>query len=94
MAQPEAFAVLTIDDDGKIRSALRRMLEDEGHEVGEAANAAEGYEALEKRRWDAVLLDLTMPGEHGLDALIRIREQAPDTAVIVVSGERAPSRTP
>ena len=87
MAQPEAFAVLTIDDDGKIRSALRRMLEDEGHEVGEAANAAEGYEALEKRRWDAVLLDLTMPGEHGLDALIRIREQAPDTAVIVVSGE-------
>jgi two-component system nitrogen regulation response regulator NtrX len=34
-----------------------------------------------------VLLDLTMPGEHGLDALLRIREQAPDTAVIVVSGE-------
>ncbi len=87
MAQQEQFAVLTIDDDGKIRSALRRMLEDEGHEVGEAANAAEGYAALEQRRWDAVLLDLTMPGEHGLDALIRIREQAPDTAVIVISGE-------
>ena len=34
-----------------------------------------------------MLLDLTMPGEHGLDALIRIREQAPDTAVIVISGE-------
>jgi two-component system nitrogen regulation response regulator NtrX len=34
-----------------------------------------------------VLLDLTMPGEHGLDALLKIREQAPDTAVIVVSGE-------
>ncbi|MEQ1833355.1 MAG: sigma-54 dependent transcriptional regulator [Candidatus Eisenbacteria bacterium] len=86
MAQ-EQFAVLTIDDDRNIRSALRAVLEDEGHEVGEAANAAEGYGMLDKRRWDAVLLDLTMPGEHGLDALIRIREQAPDTAVIVVSGE-------
>jgi len=87
MSQREHFAVLTVDDDARIRRTLRGVLEDEGHETGEAANAGEAYEALEKRRWDAVLLDLTMPGEHGLDALIKIREQAPDTAVIVVSGE-------
>src|SRR5690242_16029455 len=84
MPDREHFAVLTVDDDSRIRRMLRGVLEDEGHETGEAANA---YEALEKRRWDAVLLDLTMPGEHGLDALLKIREQAPDTAVIVVSGE-------
>ena len=87
MPQREHFAVLTVDDDARIRRTLRGVLEDEGHETGEAANASEAYEALEKRRWDAVLLDLTMPGEHGLDALLKIREQAPDTAVIVVSGE-------
>jgi len=87
MSQREHFAVLTVDDDARIRRTLRGVLEDEGHETGEAANAGEAYEALEKRRWDAVLLDLTMPGEHGLDALLKIREQAPDTAVIVVSGE-------
>src|SRR5262245_12929213 len=87
MPQREHFAVLTVDDDARIRRTLRGVLEDEGHETGEAANAGEAYEALEKRRWDAVLLDLTMPGEHGLDALVKIREQAPDTAVIVVSGE-------
>src|SRR5881397_1221280 len=87
MPQPEHFAVLTVDDDAAIRRTLRAVLEDEGHETGEAGNANEAYEALEKRRWDAVLLDLTMPGEHGLDALVHIREQAPDTAVIVVSGE-------
>ena len=87
MPQREHFAVLTVDDDARIRRTLRGVLEDEGHETGEAANAGEAYEALEKRRWDAVLLDLTMPGEHGLDALLKIREQAPDTAVIVVSGE-------
>jgi two-component system nitrogen regulation response regulator NtrX len=87
MPDREHFAVLTVDDDARIRRTLRGVLEDEGHETGEAANASEAYAALEKRRWDAVLLDLTMPGEHGLDALLKIREQAPDTAVIVVSGE-------
>src|SRR5262249_38886885 len=87
MPDREQFAVLTVDDDPRIRRTLRGVLEDEGHETGEAANASEAYTALEKRRWDAVLLDLSMPGEHGLDALVRIREQAPDTAVIVVSGE-------
>jgi two-component system nitrogen regulation response regulator NtrX len=87
MPEREQFAVLTVDDDARIRRTLRGVLEDEGHETGEAANASEAYAALEKRRWDAVLLDLTMPGEHGLDALLKIREQAPDTAVIVVSGE-------
>src|SRR5258706_7407514 len=87
MAQPEHFAVLTVDDDAAIRRTLRAVLEDEGHETGEAGTAGEAYAALEKRRWDAVLLDLTMPGEHGLDALLRIRDQAPDTAVIIVSGE-------
>jgi len=87
MPDRERYAVLTVDDDARIRRTLRGVLEDEGHETGEAANASEAYEALEKRRWDVVLLDLTMPGEHGLDALVRIRELAPDTAVIVVSGE-------
>src|SRR5262245_50048921 len=87
MAQREQFAVLTVDDDARIRRTLRGVLEDEGHETGEAGNASEAYQALEKRRWDAVLLDLTMPGEHGLDALLKIREHSPDTAVIVVSGE-------
>ena len=87
MAPRERYAVLTVDDDPRIRRTLRGVLEDEGHETGEAANASEAYEALERRRWDAVLLDLSMPGEHGLDALVHIRERAPDTAVIVVSGE-------
>jgi two-component system nitrogen regulation response regulator NtrX len=87
MPERERFAVLTVDDDARIRRQLCAVLQDEGHETGEAANAREAYEALERRRWDAVLLDLSMPGEHGLDALVRIHEQAPDTAVIVVSGE-------
>src|SRR5689334_3070283 len=83
----EPLQVLLVDDDAAIRRQLRGMLEDEGHAVAEAPSAAGAYEALERSRFDAVLLDLRMPGEHGLDALVRLREQAPDTAVIIVSGE-------
>ncbi len=87
MSKPEGFALLVVDDDAAIRRQLRGVLEDEGHRVSEAANAAEGYAAVERERFDAVLLDLRMPGEHGLDALLRLRERAPDTAVLIVSGE-------
>jgi len=87
MAERERFQVLVVDDDAAIRRQLRGLLEDEGHAVTEAPNAAAAYAALEARPQDVVLLDLRMPGEHGLDALLRLRELAPDTAVIVVSGE-------
>ena len=87
MAPAERFKILLIDDDSAIRRQLRGVLEDEGHETAEAPTAADGYAQLGKGAFDAVLLDLRMPGEHGLDALVKIREMAPDTAVIIVSGE-------
>ncbi len=87
MPTREGFSLLVVDDDAAIRRQLRAVLEDEGHRVSEATNAAEGGAALERERFDAVLLDLRMPGEHGLDALVRFREFAPDTAVVIVSGE-------
>ncbi len=87
MVERERFTVLMVDDDAAIRRQLRGVLEDEGHTTAEAPTAADAYAALERQRFDVVLLDIRMPGEGGLDALIRIRELAPDTAVIMVSGE-------
>jgi len=79
--------VLVVDDDSRIRRALRGILEDEGHAVDEAADAAQALATLEGRAFDAVLLDVNMPGMSGLDALVSIREGAPQTGVIMVSGE-------
>jgi two-component system nitrogen regulation response regulator NtrX len=79
--------VLVVDDDEAIRDALRLVLEHGGHGVHEAGTGDEAIALLDGRPVDAVLLDLNMPGMHGLEALERIREIAPDTAVIVVSGE-------
>jgi two-component system nitrogen regulation response regulator NtrX len=79
--------VLVVDDDSDIRRTLRGVLEDEGYEVAEAGDGASALAALEQRRFDAVLLDVKMPGMGGLEALHMIREQAPHTGVIMVSGE-------
>jgi len=87
MANRESLQILLVDDDSAIRRQLRGVLEDEGHVTTEAANASAAYAALEAKRFDVVLLDIRMPGESGLDALVRLREQAPETAVIIVSGE-------
>jgi DNA-binding NtrC family response regulator len=79
--------VLVVDDDPAIREALRAVLEHAGHEVDDAPSGEQGLERLGASRFDVVLLDLAMPGMHGLDALEAIHESAPDVAVIVVTGE-------
>ncbi len=87
MSPTRRLDVLIVDDDPAIRRQLRGVLEDEGHAVTEAESGDLALEALEKRRFDVALLDLQMPGMHGLDALDCMHERAPGTAVIVVTGE-------
>ena len=88
MSSPLRLDVLVVDDEAAQRRALRGTLEDRGHNVAEAESGDRALEMLEERPVDAVLLDLNMPGTHGLDALIKIRELAPEMGVIVVTGEK------
>jgi two-component system nitrogen regulation response regulator NtrX len=84
----ETLDVLVVDDEAPNRAFLRTILTGEhGHRVVEAANANEALKRIEEQRFDAVLLDIRMPGPSGLDALVTIQSIAPDTAVIMVSGE-------
>jgi two-component system nitrogen regulation response regulator NtrX len=87
MSTQERLEIMVVDDDPAIRGALRRALEGAGHAVQEAADAAAGLALLDPRATDVVLLDINLPGLDGLDALERFREQAPVTAVIMVTGE-------
>ena len=80
--------VLLVDDEESLRAVARRMLERAGFRVLEAATGEEAV-ALRGRHAgtiDLVVLDLTMPGMSGVDALREIRAADPDVAVIVASG--------
>jgi CheY-like chemotaxis protein len=79
--------VLIVDDSGPFRGAARRLLERRGYQVvGEADSAAAAFNAVERLKPDAVLLDVRLPDGSGLDlcALLTRDDHAP--AVLLVSG--------
>ena len=78
--------VLIIDDEASIRSSLSGALKDESYEVMTAGSGEEGLGYVANGSYDAVLLDVWMPGIDGIETLKRIRAVSPDQLVIVMSG--------
>ncbi len=71
--------ILVVDDEGLVRSTLRRILQSVGLEVREAASAEQARNILDQGPVDLVVLDDSMPAESGLAALpsLRARTRAP-----------------
>jgi DNA-binding NarL/FixJ family response regulator len=85
--------VVIVDDTEDIRVLLTLALELAGGfaVVGEAADGAVAVEEARRHQPDLMILDLAMPVLDGLEALPRIRAEAPDTTVVVLSGFGADS---
>ena len=69
----EAPHILVVDDDRRLRDLLARFLGDNGYRVTTAANAAEADQRLARLVFDAIVLDIMMPGENGFDFARRFR---------------------
>jgi DNA-binding NarL/FixJ family response regulator len=83
--------VLLCDDVETMRIALRAVLDlrDGVEVVGEATNGIEAVELASSLQPDVVLLDLTMPGKDGLQALPELRRAAPEARVVILSGHES-----
>lgn len=79
--------VLICDDHTLVRAGLRRLVDSfDGIEVvGEASSADEAVQRASQMLPDVVLLDVSMPGRSGFDALADLRQNQPDTAVVIMS---------
>ncbi len=77
--------LLIIDDERAIREACREVAQSLGYTTHIADSAEQAYRMLDLQGFDAVLLDLRLPGAGGLDALRRIKERRPEAVVIVVT---------
>jgi two-component system, NarL family, invasion response regulator UvrY len=79
--------VLIADDHAILRRGLKEILvrELEGAVCGEAMDAVETLARIEKSEWDLVILDITMPGRSGLDALHDLKAARPKLPVLVLS---------
>ncbi len=78
--------VLTIEDEEDVRGSISAFLEDRGFTVLEAENGRTGLDLFRRAHPDLILVDLRMPEVDGLEVLLTIKHESPDTPTIVVSG--------
>ena len=77
-------SILTVEDDERIRTALRLALEDEGWTVDEAGSGEEALFAFSHTPADVVLVDITLPGIDGFDVCRSIRRES-DVPIVMVT---------
>jgi two-component system invasion response regulator UvrY len=77
-----------VDDHPILRAGLRQFLSEyvDLRVVGEAASGREAIDLVRTTPLDVLVMDLSMPGQSGIDALAMIRSKAPDVGILILSG--------
>jgi CheY-like chemotaxis protein len=80
--------VLVVDDDAAVRVAARRALEVLGYSVTEATDGLSAVQifSADPSRFDAVLLDVSMPGLDGRETYLALRDITPEVRVVLTTG--------
>ena len=78
--------ILIVDDDEGVRTLLRRVIQDLGHTVVEAADAVSALEVLESTPVALALCDIRMPGRDGVWLMDQILARFPGTPVALATG--------
>ncbi len=83
--EPAAKRILIVEDDAHIAELMRMHLQDEGYAITHAADGDAGLRELERGQWDALVLDLMLPGVDGLEICRRARAMTRYTPIIITS---------
>lgn len=84
-----ALRVLFVDDEEELVSTVVERLDLRGVEATGAVSGAEALALIEQKPFDAVVLDVRMPGLGGLEVIKRIKQSHPGLEVILLSGHVA-----
>src|ERR671917_1239159 len=76
--------ILTVEDDERIRSAVKLALEDEGWTVDEAGSGEEAIETFQRQTPDVVLIDIMLPGIDGFELCRNLRRHS-DVPIVMVT---------
>ena len=79
--------VLVVDDHSIIRRGIKQLFQDtpDMRVTGEAENGSDALQLVRENDYQVVLLDISMPGEHGIDVLKKIKEIRPTLPVMILS---------
>src|SRR4051794_9485634 len=78
--------ILIVDDEPGIRQSLKGVFEDEGFSADAVSSGEDCLRRIDQDSYDLILIDIWLPGIDGLETLRKIREKAPHTHVIMISG--------
>jgi two-component system, cell cycle sensor histidine kinase and response regulator CckA len=78
--------VLIVDDEPGVRNFLRKVLAGAGYEVFEAQNGSEAVRQMQGSEFDVVIIDLAMPGQEGIETILKLRPLHTRTRIIAMSG--------
>ena len=81
--------VLVIEDDPAIGAFVVRGLREAGYTVDHASNGDEGFDLARRERYDAIVLDLMLPGRDGLAVIEGLRQAGNSTAVLILTAKRS-----
>ena len=81
-----ARAILIVDDDEEVRQTLSGILQSQGYQVANAANASEAVKKARAQFFDLILLDIMLPDMEGTQLLSHFQNIAPETLKIIITG--------
>ena len=80
--------ILVVDDDKAIRDILSDVLSCMGFTVAVARSGNEGLELFLEEPFDLVVTDLRMPGMDGWDLAFHVKDRAPNTPIVLITGQQ------
>src|SRR5690606_23069520 len=83
----QGLAILFADDERSLQELMKLELPRMGHSVTVCPDGLTAVAALEKNNYDCLLVDLDMPGLHGIEVIAKAKEMAPTTEAIVLTGK-------
>jgi DNA-binding response OmpR family regulator len=86
MSSGKPHSVLVVDGESTMREFLEGVLASEGYRAVAAGDGPTALRQLGRGDFDAVVLDMQLPGEDGYELLCRIRQERPAAAVVVTTG--------
>ena len=78
--------VLVVDDEVEFSEVVAERMRGRGFEVDTAENGPAGLEMIQKKNYDAILLDMAMPDMDGIETMRRMLEVDPDLQIIILTG--------